>query len=28
MGASRLVHIAHILQVPIPFLFEGAPGGE
>jgi transcriptional regulator with XRE-family HTH domain len=28
MGASRLAHIAHILQVPIPFLFEGAPGGE
>jgi len=26
MGASRLDHIAHILQVPIPFFFEGAPG--
>ena len=26
MGASRLNHIAHILQVPIPFFFEGAPG--
>jgi len=25
MGASRLDHIAHILQVPIPFFFEGAP---
>jgi transcriptional regulator with XRE-family HTH domain len=26
MGASRLNHVAHILQVPIPFFFEGAPG--
>jgi transcriptional regulator with XRE-family HTH domain len=25
MGASRLQHIAHILQVPLVFLFEGAP---
>lgn len=24
MGASRLEHIAHILQVPVEFLFEGA----
>ena len=26
MGASRLQHISHILQVPVPFFFEGAPG--
>jgi transcriptional regulator with XRE-family HTH domain len=26
IGASRLQHIANILQVPIPFFFEGAPG--
>src|SRR5580693_9167906 len=26
IGASRLQHIAHILQVPIPFFFEGSPG--
>src|SRR6266511_2241696 len=25
IGASRLHHIAHILQVPITFLFDGAP---
>jgi transcriptional regulator with XRE-family HTH domain len=25
VGASRLQHIASILQVPIPFFFEGAP---
>src|ERR1700687_6073491 len=25
MGASRLQHIAHILQVPVTFFFEGAP---
>jgi transcriptional regulator with XRE-family HTH domain len=25
MGASRLQQIAHVLQVPVPFLFEGAP---
>src|SRR3979409_2192053 len=25
MGASRLQHIAHILQVPVSFFFEGAP---
>jgi len=25
MGASRLQQIAHILQVPLVFLFEGAP---
>jgi len=25
IGASRLQHIRHILQVPVAFLFEGAP---
>ena len=25
MGASRLQHISHVLQVPVPFFFEGAP---
>src|SRR5580704_15387873 len=25
IGASRLQHISHILQVPISFFFEGAP---
>jgi transcriptional regulator with XRE-family HTH domain len=25
MGASRLQHIAHILKVPVTYLFEGAP---
>jgi transcriptional regulator with XRE-family HTH domain len=25
MGASRLQHIAHILQIPVPFFFEDAP---
>ncbi len=25
ISASRLQHISHILQVPIPFFFEGAP---
>ena len=25
IGASRLQHIAHILQVPVPFFFEDAP---
>jgi hypothetical protein len=25
MGASRLQHISHILQISVPFLFEGAP---
>ena len=30
IGASRLQHIAHILQVPVAFFFEGAPsaGGK
>lgn len=28
MGASRLEHIAHVLQVPVEFLFEGAPHVE
>src|SRR6185437_12103212 len=27
IGASRLQQIASILQVPVSFLFEGAPGG-
>ena len=26
MGASRLQHAAHILEVPVPSFFEGAPG--
>jgi transcriptional regulator with XRE-family HTH domain len=25
IGAGRLQHISHILQVPVSFLFEGAP---
>ena len=25
IGASRLQHISHILQVPVTFFFEGAP---
>ena len=25
MGASRLQHIAQLLQVPVPFFFEGVP---
>jgi transcriptional regulator with XRE-family HTH domain len=25
MGASRLQHISDILQVPVPFFFDGAP---
>ena len=25
IGASRLQHISHILHVPVPFFFEGAP---
>src|ERR1700736_6460173 len=25
IGASRLEHISNVLQVPIPFFFEGAP---
>jgi transcriptional regulator with XRE-family HTH domain len=25
MGASRLQHISHILQIPVPFFFENAP---
>jgi transcriptional regulator with XRE-family HTH domain len=25
IGASRLQHIAHVLQVPVAFFFEGAP---
>jgi transcriptional regulator with XRE-family HTH domain len=27
IGASRLQNIAHILQVPVSFFFEGAPSG-
>jgi transcriptional regulator with XRE-family HTH domain len=27
IGASRLQSIAHILQVPVSFFFEGAPSG-
>ena len=26
MGASRLQHIANILQVPVTFFFDGVPG--
>src|ERR1700676_5285402 len=25
ISASRLQHMSHILQVPVPFFFEGAP---
>jgi transcriptional regulator with XRE-family HTH domain len=25
ISASRLQHLSHILQVPVPFFFEGAP---
>src|SRR5262252_845725 len=25
ISASRLQHISHILQIPVPFFFEGAP---
>jgi transcriptional regulator with XRE-family HTH domain len=28
IGASRLQHIAHILQVPVPFFFEGSPAAS
>jgi transcriptional regulator with XRE-family HTH domain len=28
IGASRLHHIAHILQVPVAFLFDGAPSQQ
>ncbi len=28
IGASRLQQIAHILQVPVSFFFEGAPAGS
>jgi transcriptional regulator with XRE-family HTH domain len=27
ISASRLQHISQILQMPVPFFFEGAPGG-
>ena len=26
ISASRLQHLSQILQVPVPFFFEGAPG--
>jgi transcriptional regulator with XRE-family HTH domain len=25
VGASRLQHLSHLLQIPVPFFFEGAP---
>jgi transcriptional regulator with XRE-family HTH domain len=28
IGASRIQHISEILQVPVSFLFEGAPGSS
>ncbi len=28
ISASRLQHISQILQVPVTFFFEGAPGGS
>ena len=28
IGASRIQHICDILQIPVSFLFEGAPGGS
>ena len=28
ISASRLQQVCHILQVPIPFFFEGAPTGD
>ena len=28
IGASRLQHISQILQVPVAFFFEGAPGQQ
>ena len=28
MGASRLQQAAHILDVSVPFFFDGAPGGH
>jgi transcriptional regulator with XRE-family HTH domain len=28
IGASRLQQIANIMQVPVSFFFEGAPGGD
>jgi transcriptional regulator with XRE-family HTH domain len=28
ISASRLQHLSQILQVPVPFFFEGAPGGS
>ena len=28
ISASRLQQVCHVLQVPIPFFFEGAPAGD
>jgi transcriptional regulator with XRE-family HTH domain len=28
IGAGRLQHISYILQIPVPFFFEGSPHGE
>jgi hypothetical protein len=28
IGGSRLQHISQILQVPVPFFFEGAPAAS
>ena len=28
IGASRSQHISQILQIPVPFFFEGSPHGE
>ena len=28
IGAGRLQHISHILQIPVPFFFEGSPQGD
>jgi transcriptional regulator with XRE-family HTH domain len=28
IGASRLQHLSQILQVPVPFFFEGAPAAD
>jgi len=28
IGASRLQHLSQILQVPVPFFFEGAPAAS
>jgi transcriptional regulator with XRE-family HTH domain len=28
IGAGRLQHISHILQIPVAFFFDGSPHGE